>query len=184
MIEDDLEAQRVKAAAADGKRTVDEFVTTFGPSLRRFLMSCIRNSAEVPDLLQEVYLRMLRVPNLESIRSPEAYLYTIARHVVHQDALRRVKGREAVRSMELTEGPLGDPDADPAHQLVAEQTLEGLERTLEQLSPKVRACFLLHRRDGLSVDEIASRLGISRPMVKKYLVRALMRLRKQLEQVD
>jgi RNA polymerase sigma-70 factor (ECF subfamily) len=174
----------VKPAAADGKRTVDEFVATFGPSLRRFLLSCIRNSAEVPDLLQEVYLRMLRVPNLESIRSPEAYLYTIARHVVHQDSLRRVKGRQAVQAMELPEGSAVDPDADPAQQLVAQQTLDTLERTLEQLSPKVRACFLLHRRDGLSVDEIATRLGISRPMVKKYLVRALMRLRKQLEPID
>jgi len=172
------------AAAADGKRTVDEFVATFGPSLRRFLLSCIRNSAEVPDLLQEVYLRVLRVPNLESIRSPEAYLYTIARHVVHQDSLRRVKGREAVQAMGVPEGPAVDPDADPAQQLAAQQTLDTLERTLEQLSPKVRACFLLHRRDGLSVDEIAKRLGISRPMVKKYLVRALMRLRKQLEQTD
>ena len=174
----------MKAEAADGKRTVDEFVATFGPSLRRFLLSCIRNSAEVPDLLQEVYLRMLRVPNLESIRSPEAYLYTIARHVVHQDSLRRVKGRQAVQAMELPEGPTADPDADPAQQLVAQQTLDTLERTLEQLSPKVRACFLLHRRDGLSVDEIATRLGISRPMVKKYLVRALTRLRKQLEPID
>lgn len=174
----------MKAAAADGKRTVDEFVATFGPSLRRFLLSCIRNSAEVPDLLQEVYLRILRVPNLESIRSPEAYLYTIARHVVHQDSLRRVKGREAVQAMELPEGAAVDPDADPAQQLVAQQTLDTLEQTLEQLSPKVRACFLLHRRDGLSVEEIATRLGISRPMVKKYLVRALMRLRKQLEPID
>lgn len=174
----------MKAAAADGKRTVDEFVATFGPSLRRFLLSCIRNSAEVQDLLQEVYLRILRVPNLESIRSPEAYLYTIARHVVHQDSLRRVKGRETVQSIELPEGAVVDPDADPAQQLVAQQTLATIERTLEQLSPKVRACFLLHRRDGLSVDEIAARLGISRPMVKKYLVRALMRLRKQLEPID
>jgi DNA-directed RNA polymerase specialized sigma24 family protein len=49
------------------------------------------------------------------------------------------------------------------------------------MSPKVRGVFLLHRRDGLSVDEIGEVLGITRPMVKKYLVRALMRLRRQLE---
>jgi len=91
---------------------------------------------------------------------------------------------EAVQAMGVPEGPAVDPDADPAQQLAAQQTLDTLERTLEQLSPKVRACFLLHRRDGLSVDEIAKQLGISRPMVKKYLVRALMRLRKQLEQTD
>ena len=153
-------------------------------ALQSFFRRRLWSKDDAPDLVQEVYLRMLRVPNLESIRSPEAYLYTIARHVVHQDSLRRVKGRQAVQAMELPEGPAVDPDADPAQQLVAQQTLDTLERALEQLSPKVRACFLLHRRDGLSVDEIATRLGISRPMVKKYLVRALMRLRKQLEPTD
>ena len=49
----------------------------------------VRNAADVPDMLQEVYLRMLRVPNVESIRSPEAYLFTVAQHVVQQHSLRQ-----------------------------------------------------------------------------------------------
>jgi len=42
------------------------------------LLARVRNIADVPDITQEVYLRMLRVPNVESIRSPEAYLFTVA----------------------------------------------------------------------------------------------------------
>jgi DNA-directed RNA polymerase specialized sigma24 family protein len=41
---------------------------------------------------------------------------------------------------------------------------------------------MLHRRDGLSFDEIAVRLDTSRPMVKKYLMKALLQLRLGLEQ--
>src|SRR5258708_26990377 len=60
----------------------------YGPRLRRFLAVRLRNADDVPDLAQEVFLRLLRVEGYESIRSPEAYLFTIASHVIHQHAVR------------------------------------------------------------------------------------------------
>lgn len=141
----------------------------------------MRDPSEALDLLQEVYLRMLRVSHLESIRSPEAYLFTVARHVVQQHALRRKTIPESLDFMSVLDNPVAGPDADPALQAAAQQTLDEMQLALENMSPKVRAAFLLHRRDGLSIDEISKVLGITRPMVKKYLVRALMRLRQQLE---
>ena len=43
-----------------------------GMKLRRYLAARLRNAADVPDLVQEVFLRMLRVERHESIRNPEA----------------------------------------------------------------------------------------------------------------
>jgi RNA polymerase sigma-70 factor (ECF subfamily) len=74
-----------------------------------------------------------------------------------------------------------DPDSDPTLQLAAQQCLNELQIALDNLSPKVRATFLLHRRDGLSLDEIGAALGISRAMVKKNLVKALMQFRLRLQ---
>jgi RNA polymerase sigma-70 factor (ECF subfamily) len=74
--------------------------------------------------------------------------------------------------------------ADPALELVATQSLDRLQETLEKLSPKVRAVFMLSRRDGLSFDEIAVCLGCSRPMVKKYLMKALLQFRQRLEAAE
>jgi RNA polymerase sigma factor (sigma-70 family) len=55
-----------------------------GDALHRFLASRLRNAlSEVPDLVQEVFLRLLRVNRLDSVQSPEAYLFGIARHVLH-----------------------------------------------------------------------------------------------------
>ena len=62
-------------------------VATHGNQLRRFLVARVRNAADVPDLVQEIYLRMLRVPDIESVRSPEAYLFTVAQHVIYQHTL-------------------------------------------------------------------------------------------------
>ena len=67
---------------------VMDLVVSHGTQLRRFVFARARNLADVPDIMQEVYLRMLRIPNADSVRSPEAYLFTVAQHVVQQHTMR------------------------------------------------------------------------------------------------
>ena len=45
-----------------------------------------RRQPEAGDLAQEVYLRMLRVPDMEAVRNPEAYLYTVANNLAREYA--------------------------------------------------------------------------------------------------
>ena len=150
-----------------------------GQSLRRYLASRLRNRlAEVPDLVQEVFLRLLRINEHETIRSPEAYLITIATHVLHQHAMREAARPEAVEITGIAEEVAGEQD--PAEQAELLQRLRDLERTLGKLSPKARAALILHRRDGYSLEEIAHELGLSRGMAKKYLAQALAHCRKRL----
>lgn len=156
-------------------------VASHGLQLRRFLLARVRNVADVPDFIQEVYLRMLRVPNAESIRSPEAYLFTVAQHVVQQQALQSGTPAQLMRMLDPSQST---HEANPEQDASAQQCLEQLQQALDGLHPKARAAFILSRRDGLSFDEIAERLGVSRPMAKKYLTKALMRFRQSLAQQD
>jgi len=168
--------------AKDAQSLIEGLVASHGNQLQRFLLSRVRNIADVPDLAQEVYLRMLRVPNAESVRSPEAYLFTVAQHVVQQYTL-KVAASPSVE-LENVLSTRGSLHSDPALEFIAGQCLDSLQDTLEKLSPKVRAVFMLSRRDGLSFDEIALRLGCSKPMVKKYLMKALLQFRQRLAAAD
>jgi RNA polymerase sigma factor (sigma-70 family) len=168
-------------SAEAARALITGLVASHGVKLRRFLLLRVRNAADVPDMLQEVYLRMLRVPNVESIRSPEAYLFTVAQHVVQQHSLRQSAAPPSIELTEMLNSARAVPDVDPVLDLDAQQCLEQLQSELDRLSPKLRATFLLHRRDGLSLDEIAERLGTSLPMVKKNLMQALVQLRQRLE---
>ena len=170
------------AAAEDAQELVTGLVASHGTQLRRFVFARSRNLADVPDIVQEVYLRMLRIPNIDSIRSPEAYLFTVAQHVVQQHTMSQSATPPAVELAQLLNEPATTYDCDPSLALEAQQSLERLQGALEELSPKARATFMLHRRDGLSFDEIAARLETSRPMVKKYLMKALLHLRLRLQQ--
>ena len=145
----------------------------YGPRLRRFLAVRLRNADDVPDLAQEVYLRLLRVDGYEGIRSPEAYLFTIASHVIHQHAVRRSSEPVSVDITEVFSELRTPASDDPPDQAVHAQQIAELERILAQLPARVATALVLHRVAGYSVQEVGDELGVSRETAKKYLSRAV-----------
>jgi RNA polymerase sigma factor (sigma-70 family) len=156
---------------------VSGIASRYGDRLRSFLSKRLRNAADAPDLAQEVFLRLMRVEHHESIRSPEAYLFTVASHVLHQHALKQaatpisVDISDLFADLQLTSG---DDPADTAH---VQQRIERLERSLKDLPPKISTTLMLHRFAGFSIEEIGQHLGVARPTAKKYLARALTHVR-------
>jgi RNA polymerase sigma-70 factor (ECF subfamily) len=156
---------------------VSSIATRYGDRLRSFLSRRLRNDADAPDLAQEVFLRLMRVEHHESIRSPEAYLFTVASHVLHQHALKQSAAPISVDITDLfSELELTSPD-DPATRADVQQRMEHLERSLKELPPKVSTTLMLHRFAGYSIEEIGKQLGVARPTAKKYLARALTHVR-------
>jgi RNA polymerase sigma factor (sigma-70 family) len=166
----------------------EKFITAiasrYGARLRRFFTLRLRNAADAPDLAQEVFLRLIRVENHETIRCPEAYLFTVASHVLHQHTLRQANAPTSVdisdvfADLQLTSGD------DPAARAEGQQRLNELERALRRMPARISTTLLLHRFAGLSIEEIGRELGVSRPAAKKYLARALTQCRDALEEAD
>lgn len=152
-----------------------------GEKLRRFFSLRVRNPSDIPDLTQEVFLRMLRIPDRDAIRSPEAYLFTVALHVAQQHAIQVSAIPPCVQVEELLAQLPASPDADPLLHAHGEQCLEAFTRALERLSPKARATFVLHRQYGMTLKEISRELHISFPMAKKYLAKALQQIHQCLD---
>jgi len=163
---------------------VSDMATQHGRKLRRYLAARISNAADVSDLVQEVFLRLMRIERHESIRNPEAYVMTIAGHVLHQHTLRLKSAPQSLSALDVLVDLQTAIETDPAAQLDARLRLEALDRALARLAPNVHATFVLHRRDGMTLEDISEVLGVSRPMVKKYLAKALVQCREQLERDD
>jgi RNA polymerase sigma-70 factor (ECF subfamily) len=153
-----------------------------GPELRRFLTARMRRAADVPDLVQEIFLRMLRIKDHEAIRNPQAYLYTVASHVLAQYTLESSDAPETMDPVEVASRLQSELARDPATEVELEQRIEQFSHALNQLSPRSYATLILYRCEGLSLDQIAARLGVSRPMVRKYLARAIAFCDRHLEQ--
>jgi RNA polymerase sigma factor (sigma-70 family) len=163
---------------------VSSIATRYGERLRSFLSRRLRNEADAPDLAQEVFLRLMRVQHHESIRSPEAYLFTVASHVLHQHTLRQSATPPSVDISDLfSELNLTSGD-DPAAAADVAQRIERLERSLKVLPPKISTTLMLHRFAGFSIEEIGKHLGVARPTAKKYLARALTHVRDAREEIS
>lgn len=154
-----------------------------GRQLRRFLSSRLRNAtADVPDVFQEVFLRLLRIKDHAHIRNPQAYLYTVATHVLRQYSQQRSVRPEMVDP--LLERLHSATAPDPAEGLEIEERLEQIHRDLNRLSPRAYATLVMYRCEGMTLEEIGRRLGVSHVMVRKYLSRAVAYCEQQVEAVD
>lgn len=153
----------------------------YGARLKRFFTLRLRNESDAPDLAQEVFLRLMRVEHYETIRSPEAYLFTVASHVLHQHTLRQAAIPASLDISEVFAELQLISDDDPAVRAEGQEKLRELERALASMPVKISATLLLHRFAGLTIEEIGRQIGVSRPAAKKYLARALIECRDALK---
>jgi RNA polymerase sigma-70 factor (ECF subfamily) len=168
----------------DKQAFVASLARAHGSRLRRFLELKLRGaSADASDLVQDVYLRLLRMPRHETIRSPQAYLFTVARNVLYEHRLSHSSAPQAVEMDEVLAEIEAYVQDDPAAYTDAVRQLEEFDRALSGVSPRAYATFVLQRRYGYTLDEIARQLGVSRPMVKKYLAKAVQHCRQYFEGV-
>lgn len=148
-----------------------------GSRLLGFFRARLSSPQDAADARQETYLRLLRLRDPEAITDPRAYLFKVARSVAI-----------ATGSRAAAERALFTPDPRAAEALACEapgverivasrQELALLARTIDTLPPRCREVFVLSRLCGMANGAIAERLGISRNMVEKHIMRALLTCR-------
>lgn len=126
---------------------------------------------------QDIFLRLLLRPQAAPIENPRGFLLMAARNLAI-DVLRAEGARPFIEPIEDHEDTLVDPVSDPARIAEACQRLRLLAEGFGKLPPRCRDVFFLHRFEGLTQREIASRLGISAKAVEANLARALLHLRR------
>jgi RNA polymerase sigma factor (sigma-70 family) len=149
-------------------------------ALRAYLNKRMRSRLDAEELAQEVYLRLLRVPDLKAVRNPEAYLFTIAGNLLKEHGSKQLRRGLAVQPDDpAVEAQLSELRC-PAEELDRQRRVLRLATVLQELSPKCRAVVALHFWQGLSYEEVAARLGCSPHNVKKYVCQALAHCRRRM----
>ena len=137
----------------------------------------LRNRQQAQDLAHDTFVRVLESAS-ESVELPRAYLHQMARNIAvdgfRREALRDAKEQAAVPPS-LSE--MGDPE----QYMHAIQLAESVEKALQELPLNCRKVFVWQKIDGLTQAEIAERLGLSKNMVEKYMIRTLRHLRERVE---
>lgn len=144
--------------------------------LLKFLRQSLRTETDAQDVSQEVFLRLLRIPEDRVVEHPKAYLFRVAINVLNDwradQRMLETRPPADFDKLETTRGSEEDYDA--------RKRLEAIDRALRTLPRHYRATIVLKTRHGLSYREIASHLGVSERMVKRYIVKGYARLREKL----
>jgi RNA polymerase sigma factor (sigma-70 family) len=144
----------------------------YRPALTRYFGRRVRDAAEVDDLVQEAMIRLIERPGGDSVANPQAYLFRIAHNLVADHYRRRRGGDHDL--IDECEMPGIAAAQEQGRNFSDLQFL--LESALAELPENCRTAFVLRRFEGYETEEIAARLGVSRRMVQKYLVRAMTHL--------
>lgn len=145
----------------------------------------LRSEQEAKEVAQEAYVRLLelREPGTPSLL--RAYLFRIAANLAI-DRLRHRSVRHRVEEQQALFNDFADSRAelaDPAKQLMAREQVEQLLAFLQELPIKCRQVFNLHRLEGIPQHEVATRLGFSERMVRRYVTYAMVYCHLRLEGV-
>ena len=144
--------------------------------LRRFFLRRLRNAADAADATQETFLRFLTAPQKTVIENPQAYLFQIAKSVASRTTARYVADAHLFLP---AEAGLDQPLDAPCQERIVNgrQCLLLLAKAIEKLPNRCQEVFILSRLHGMANGEIAKRLGISRNMVEKHIIKALIHCR-------
>ena len=122
------------------------------------------------DISHDTFVRVLTKDAPLVIREPRALLNTIASGLV-SDFLRHQRIERAY--LEALEVQSHAVDISPEQRAIVIDALVQIDRLLDGLPRIVRQAFLMFQLEGLKQGEIAERLGISIPTVKRHVARAL-----------
>jgi RNA polymerase sigma-70 factor, ECF subfamily len=151
---------------------------TYSDLLFRVAYSVLRSRAEAEDVVQDVFVRILkRSPDLLKVRDLRVWLIHIAWNL-SIDRRRRIRPEQIdedfVKSLVATNAP-----ADEA--LDDTQRMKAVLRELEKLPRTERQVLLLSTVEELETPEVAKVLGRSESAVRALLFRARTRLRERLD---
>jgi RNA polymerase sigma factor (sigma-70 family) len=144
--------------------------------LLNFLSRQVNDRDTAADLAQESFVRVLSAQTSgQAVWDMRALLYRTARNLVI-DQHRRASHRqhEDIHALDEPDQPLAPRHLQPEEVLAYEQQARALVHAIEALPPRCREAFVLNRFEGLSHQEVAERMGISKNMVAQHVGRGIL----------
>jgi RNA polymerase sigma-70 factor (ECF subfamily) len=144
-------------------------------SLSLYFRRRVTEAADVDDLVQEVFARIIARNAAAPVANLEGYVFQTAASVL-ADRGRRRTVRQAPAHVPFEPDQHGGTDLDPGRIVEGREDLRRVTAALLTLPERTRTVFVLHRLEGRGYRDIALVFGISVSAVEKHMMRAIRRL--------
>ncbi len=162
--------------AAGNETAFGELYRYWQPQLAFFILRFTGSKELTAEIVQDVFLKLwLSREALTDIGQFKSYLFVMSRHHAINAFRKTMRELRQSRDWEQSQSnDTGDKTEDPL--------LSVVDEAIEQLSPRQKEVYLLHRHQRLTYLQIAEKLGIGRESVKTHLELAVKAITKYLQQ--
>lgn len=168
---DDRETRSRQAGSTDDGMLRSLF-ERYHPPLRRYFGRLAKDGQEADDLVQEVFLRLVRRGGIGGVEKVSSFIFEIAANVSH-DRYRRRRARRHDDHQAFDPDMHGGVAVAPDHILIDRERLGEVTRILNEMPERTREVFMLRRLEGMRYNDVADRIGVSVSTVEKEMQRAV-----------
>ncbi|MEW9856694.1 RNA polymerase sigma factor [Novosphingobium sp. M1R2S20] len=161
--------------SADDHHALDVLNSRYRASLLRHFGRRHSDPTELEDMVQEVFVRLIRRGGVAELANLQAYVFETASSVL-KDRLRRSRVRHEAVHESFDPERHADADFSPEDVLSGREQLAHATAALLELPERTRVIFVLRRLEGMRFRDIAVRLGISVSAVEKHMQRAIVHM--------
>ena len=138
------------------------------------------DAIEAEDIVQDIFLRLLRGQHLITPQTLPSLLHTMARHAVCDYYRRRHVHEEYEHYIQTSDFSCQTSDDSVESVFSAQQLMERMEHSLARLPKACCEIYRLHIYDGMKVSDIAQELSLPYKQVENRLGQARKAVRQQL----
>jgi len=138
-------------------------------------LKMLKCETEAEEIVQEVFLSLWQAKaRLGEINDPEAYLFTITYNTIYSFLKKASRNKEFLNSIIQHLNQIQNTTADTIN---GNETSKLIKEAIHSLPPQQRTVYQLSKQEGLSYDEIAAGMKISRNTVRNHLAEAMKTIR-------
>jgi len=173
------DAELVHLIKSGEKEAYRDLFEKYAPKIYQFSLSYLKNEEDSKELVQEVFIKVWEKREiLDSSQNIKSYIFKIAVNAIY-DFIRHKNIESAFNDFARVNFDIHSNNT--WDNIIFEEMKSTLNKLVHQLPEQRRKIFNLSKRKGLSNDEIAQKLNISKRTVENQLYRAITNLRKHLK---
>ena len=143
--------------------------------VKAFALGLLKSEDDAEDIAQTVFLKLWSMRRkLSDLRSLDAYLYTMTRNMVLNFMATYHAAMISLEQVSVSKSSSESPHDD----LTARDLQLLVDMVVGEMPEQRQKVYRLSRENGLTNDEISSRLGITKKTVENHLNIALRQIRK------
>lgn len=169
-------ARRIKYGEKDA---YEELFKRYAPRIFQFSLSYLKNKADSEELVQDVFLKIWEKRKiLDAAQNIKAYIFKIAINTIY-DFIRRKNIENAFN--DFAKVNFNKSSNSTWETVIFEEMQTTLNKLIAQMPDQRRRVFYLSKKKGLTNDQIAQKLNLSKRTVENQLYRAIHFLKEHLK---